>query len=124
MKQFGDLIEPEEVVITYSERGEDKTDTFVISKIPAFSAHKIHAQTANALARGDIAALPTVATRELLKYAAHNKIVLDEEPIINVHCPTDEVIIAVAMEVWNRNFGFFETERFRDRMAAIRNMLG
>lgn len=124
MKQIGELLKPEEIEIAFKEDGQNKVEKYTISKIPALQAQSILLAATEAFQERNFASIPRVVTLEMMKYVAHNNIVLDSEVMLNTHIPTLEVLIALQIKLAERNFDFLGTESFQEQMAALRKLLG
>lgn len=124
MKQVGELLKTEEVEIEYDEDGVSKVEKYLISRIPAIPAESILLMATEAFQERNFSMLPRTVTMELMKYVAHNNIVLDSEVMINTHIPSVDILIALQVKMAEKNFSFLGQERFQKQLADLRKLLG
>lgn len=124
MKQISELLKTDEVEITFKEDGVEKVEKYIISRIPALQSQAILLSATQAFQERDFSTLPRTVTLELMKYVAHNGIVLDSEVMLNTHVPTVEVLIALQVKMAEKNFDFLGTEGFQKQLEALRKLLG
>jgi len=124
MKQVGELLKTEEVEIEFEEDGEKKVEKYLISRIPAIPAESILLMATEAFQERNFSMLPRTVTMELMKYVAHNNIVLDSEVMINAHIPSVDILIALQVKMAEKNFSFLGQERFQKQLEALRKLLG
>lgn len=124
MKQVSELQKTEEVEIEYEEDGQKKVEKYLISKIPAIPAQTILLAATEAFQERNFQMLPRTVTMELMKYVAHNNIVLDNEVMVNSHVPSVDILITLQVKMAEKNFGFLGQERFQKQLDALRKLLG